>query len=188
MVMKEIERKFLINFDKLPKDLLAYKVITQAYLHDTCPMTRVRLVTYLQEPYESTAFITFKGPGLLERDEIEFEMPLDKADEAIRLWGKGCITKTRYLYYADVKWEIDIFQDHLHGLIIAEVELKSKDQKFIIPEWIDREVTYDPHYANVRLAQRNECPVPPAGWRCTRKPGHDGPCAAVPIETTNTDI
>lgn len=24
-----------------------------------------------------------------------------------------------------------------------------------------------------------ECPLPPAGWRCTRRAGHDGPCAAV---------
>jgi hypothetical protein len=24
------------------------------------------------------------------------------------------------------------------------------------------------------------CRVPPAGWRCTRQRGHDGPCAAVP--------
>lgn len=28
-----------------------------------------------------------------------------------------------------------------------------------------------------QLAQ--ECPRPPAGWRCTRRAGHDGPCAAV---------
>lgn len=25
------------------------------------------------------------------------------------------------------------------------------------------------------------CKVPPEGWRCTRKAGHDGPCAAFPI-------
>lgn len=25
-----------------------------------------------------------------------------------------------------------------------------------------------------------ECSIPPAGWRCTREPGHDGPCAAIP--------
>jgi CYTH domain-containing protein len=187
MVMKEIERKFLVVREKLPKELLGYQVITQAYLHDTGPMTRIRIVTYLKDPYESKAFLTFKGPGLLERDEIEFEMPLDKANEAIHLWGKGSITKTRYVYYSDVKWEIDFFQDHLQGLVIAEVELESKDQKFIIPEWISREVTDNPEYTNVRLAQKGECPVPPAGWRCTRKPGHDGPCAAVPIETTNTD-
>lgn len=24
-----------------------------------------------------------------------------------------------------------------------------------------------------------ECPLPPAGRRCTRRAGHDGPCAAV---------
>lgn len=27
---------------------------------------------------------------------------------------------------------------------------------------------------------RRECPTPP-GWRCTRKPGHSGPCAAIPL-------
>lgn len=32
-----------------------------------------------------------------------------------------------------------------------------------------------------RLARhRDPCRVPPAGWDCTRAPGHDGPCAAVP--------
>ena len=24
------------------------------------------------------------------------------------------------------------------------------------------------------------CAVPPVGWKCTRTPGHDGPCAAIP--------
>ena len=25
-----------------------------------------------------------------------------------------------------------------------------------------------------------ECEIPPVGWRCTRRKGHSGPCAAVP--------
>lgn len=25
-----------------------------------------------------------------------------------------------------------------------------------------------------------QCEIPPLGWRCTRAPGHEGPCAAVP--------
>jgi hypothetical protein len=25
------------------------------------------------------------------------------------------------------------------------------------------------------------CTIPPAGWHCTRNPGHEGPCAAIPI-------
>ena len=28
-------------------------------------------------------------------------------------------------------------------------------------------------------SESEECLVPPAGWRCTRRRGHDGPCAAV---------
>ena len=27
------------------------------------------------------------------------------------------------------------------------------------------------------------CTIPPEGWRCTRKPGHDGPCAAHSIQS-----
>jgi len=28
----------------------------------------------------------------------------------------------------------------------------------------------------------DKCNVPPEGWYCTRAPGHDGPCAALPTE------
>jgi len=24
-----------------------------------------------------------------------------------------------------------------------------------------------------------QCKIPPPNWRCTRKPGHEGPCAAI---------
>lgn len=29
------------------------------------------------------------------------------------------------------------------------------------------------------VVSRDECPLPPTGWRCTRRAGHDGPCATV---------
>ncbi|WP_242137010.1 hypothetical protein [Sphingomonas sp. TREG-RG-20F-R18-01] len=29
-------------------------------------------------------------------------------------------------------------------------------------------------------AQQGECQIPPTGWYCTRKAGHEGPCAAIP--------
>lgn len=28
------------------------------------------------------------------------------------------------------------------------------------------------------------CRVPPVGWTCTRTPGHEGPCATVPVDET----
>ena len=30
------------------------------------------------------------------------------------------------------------------------------------------------------------CPRPPAGWHCTRAVGHEGPCAAYPVEAGAT--
>ncbi|RIV79535.1 hypothetical protein [Pelagerythrobacter aerophilus] len=29
-------------------------------------------------------------------------------------------------------------------------------------------------------SEAEECAIPPEGWRCTRAPGHEGPCAAIP--------
>lgn len=34
--------------------------------------------------------------------------------------------------------------------------------------------------------QSPECSLPPPGWKCTRKAGHDGPCAAVPTRPCGT--
>lgn len=31
------------------------------------------------------------------------------------------------------------------------------------------------------------CTLPPAGWYCTREPGHEGPCAAWPIAPENEE-
>jgi len=30
-----------------------------------------------------------------------------------------------------------------------------------------------------------QCTMPPIGWACTREPGHEGPCAAVPVVLTS---
>jgi len=35
------------------------------------------------------------------------------------------------------------------------------------------------YYAARHDAEKEECEVPPPGWRCTREQGHEGPCAAV---------
>lgn len=36
-------------------------------------------------------------------------------------------------------------------------------------------------YTGWLAASADECPLPPASWRCTRRAGHDGPCAAVEV-------
>lgn len=39
----------------------------------------------------------------------------------------------------------------------------------------------------VESSTPNGCTVPPAGWLCTREPGHEGPCAARPREANGPD-
>ena len=39
----------------------------------------------------------------------------------------------------------------------------------------------DLHQVTTRIFGAPSCARPPAGWYCTRAPGHDGPCAALPV-------
>lgn len=64
------------------------------------------------------------------------------------------ISKYRYRIPIDnVVWEIDEFLGANLGLIIAELELQTSDQPFSLPEWVDKEVSYDPRYYNNNLVK-----------------------------------
>ena len=68
---------------------------------------------------------------------------------------KPLIEKTRYIYNTDnVKWEIDEFHGANNGLLLAEIELLSEDQKFVLPDFVVKEVTGLKKYYNSML-QRN---------------------------------
>jgi adenylate cyclase len=55
--------------------------------------------------------------------------------------------------YQDKIWEIDEFQADNRGLIVAEVELSSVDEKIDKPSWLGKEVSNDARYYNVCLVQ-----------------------------------
>jgi CYTH domain-containing protein len=68
------------------------------------------------------------------------------------LCEKPLIEKSRYkIDFGGFVWEVDEFYGDNQGLIVAEVELESEDQKFEIPGWIGEEVTGDPKYFNSNL-------------------------------------
>lgn len=143
----EIERKFTIR--TLP-DLQKYSFhkIKQAYLN-TDPVIRIRKE---DEHY----YMTYKGKGLLAREEYNlplnqtaFEHLLDKADGII-------IAKTRYLIpYETYTIELDIFEDELAPLIIAEVEFETEEEAhaFLPPEWFLDDVTMNADYHNSNLSR-----------------------------------
>jgi CYTH domain-containing protein len=145
---REIERRFLVNggWPKRSKGMFCI----QAYLP-----TKGRHVVRMRIMGKTAAIaIKAKGKGI-SRTEFEYPIPIKDAFTIIEtLCAKPCIEKTRYkIRHKGVLWEIDVFEGENKGLIIAEVELESEDQKFDLPDWVGKEITHDPRYLNVNLAK-----------------------------------
>ncbi|MCX6162154.1 MAG: CYTH domain-containing protein [Ignavibacteriae bacterium] len=145
----EIERKFLVHKDKWSKaEKQEGKIIRQGYIL-TDPRKNIRI-----RVSGDNAFLTIKGlMSGIKRLEYEYEIPLPDANDLLDEFSESEITKIRYdIFYDNRKWEVDEFLDDNLGLIIAELELSSEDEKFDIPDWIDKEVTGEVKYYNSNLS------------------------------------
>jgi adenylate cyclase len=155
---KEVERKFLVNKDKLPpiEELDNCNRILQFYLSFE-PEVRV-----VNRNYEK-AEITIKSNDLEARDEFSYLIPVEEADRLLSLKRGLVIEKTR-LYFRIQKgmlqgyvWEVDIYRGANKGLVVAEIEcnlpslMGCLDRE--LPEFIVREVTMDRRFKNSSLAQ-----------------------------------
>jgi CYTH domain-containing protein len=145
----EIERKFLVKSDEW-RTLATGTIYRQGYLSTKKGCTvRVRLVG-------ERGYLTIKGLTQgFSRAEYEYPIP---ALDAIQMLDNLCeaplIEKTRYkIEYAGLTWEVDEFAAENQGLIIAEVELTDENQIIELPDWIGKDVSDDPKYYNVNLAQ-----------------------------------
>jgi adenylate cyclase len=146
----EIEHKFLVRKD------LWYAVqkpegveIRQAYLlNDPGKVIRIRTAG-------NSGFLTIKGPAKdAVRLEYEYPVPSLEALEILSHFTEKSIEKVRYkLEFLGKTWEIDEFFGDNDGLILAEIELKSKDEPFEKPSWVGEEVTDDPRYYNSYLTE-----------------------------------
>jgi adenylate cyclase len=143
----EIERKFLVLGDEW-KSLGQGTSIRQGYL-STQPdrVVRVRIE-------DAMATLTIKGRSVgATRGEWEYPIPLQDADELLTtLCERPLIEKTRTRIKHDgMVWEVDEFFGENLGLIVAELELQSEDQRFAKPDWVGEEVTHDARYFNANL-------------------------------------
>ncbi len=145
--MVEIERKFLIK-KNLWKPAGKGVEIKQGYLSvDPGRIVRVRIAG-------ENAYMTIKGkPTGFTRPEFEYEIPKTEAEILLKMCLDFPVEKTRYKEKKDeVTWEIDVFSGENSGLIMAEVELTSEEQKVDLPEWVGEEVSYDYRYYNSWLS------------------------------------
>jgi len=145
----EIERKFLPA--ELPEGLkkCEHEEILQGYLV-TSENASVR-VRSKGDKY----FLTFKSGKGRKRQELEPELLRDQFDE---LWpgteGKR-VAKTRHYFPAPRTVEVNVYHGKLEGLTLFEVEFSSDEdsEKFVPPSWFGREVTDDPRFLDMNLAE-----------------------------------
>jgi adenylate cyclase len=145
----EIERKFLVTDQSWRNGVKAMHT-SQGYLAtgEECTV-RVRV-------QEDRAYLTIKGKTEgVSRLEYEYPIPISDANELLeRLCHQPVIEKMRYeVMHAGRKWEVDEFLKENQGLIVAEIELDSDDQRIDLPPWAGREVSDDPRYRNSNLAR-----------------------------------
>jgi len=143
----EIERKFLV--DTIPSHQISRsKKVKQGYMvNDESQVVRVRSM-------DDDHFLTIKSNTRgLSRLEFEYQIPRrDALDMFKHLCGPSIIEKTRhYIEFQGHTWEVDEFHGRNQGLVVAEIELKSEDEKFEIPGWVIDEVSHDPRYYNMNL-------------------------------------
>lgn len=149
----EIERKFLVDIDKIPYDLslLEKKEIEQGYiLHN--PAVRIRSVS------NSKYYMTFKSntDNSLVRNEVELEISKEAYFKLMSREDVGKVSKNRYITFENNnKFELDIFKGKLKGLACLEVEFNSLEEakNFDAPHWVKKEVTGDIRYTNSELSK-----------------------------------
>lgn len=153
----EIERKFLVDKRKVHElNFASEVVIKQGYLSSN-PTVRVRIKG-------THGFLTIKSSTRgISRQEFEYEIPAQDAEELLKLCGRNVLKKIRRtLEHSGHVWEVDFFMGKLAGLVMAEVELNSADEQIILPAWITREVSGDSRYFNSNLVNINWAQRP---WR-----------------------
>jgi adenylate cyclase len=149
--MLEIERKFLVSSQDFRQAAFKKLSFKQAYLNSNPDRSvRVRIAG-------EQAYLTVKGKSDeagLSRYEWEKEIPVSEAEELLKLCESGSIEKERYFVKnGELTFEVDEFFGENQGLILAEIELESKEQQFEKPTWLGEEVTGDKRYYNSQLSK-----------------------------------
>jgi len=147
----EIERKFLVKNESFKNESFKKIYIKQGYLNtDKDRTVRVRIAN-------DQGFITIKGASSktgLSRFEWEKEISTIEAASLLLLSETRIIEKNRYLVQnEDFTFEVDEFLGDNKGLLLAEIELNSENDKFKRTTWLGKEVTGNVKYYNSYLSK-----------------------------------
>ncbi|WP_019571737.1 CYTH domain-containing protein [Thioalkalivibrio sp. ALMg3] len=146
---REIERKFLLASDAWRDRVVRAQRMRQGYL---CGNDRASIRVRVDE---GGANLNIKSATLgVERDEYQYEIPVDEAHRLLDTLAGPQVEKTRHWVNVEGwEYEVDVFEGANAGLIVAELELPSSDAEFPRPDWLGEEVSHDPRYYNTELAR-----------------------------------
>lgn len=145
----EIERKYLIK--KLPDHLSSFpcRNIEQGYLN-TAPVIRIRRDN---DKYE----LTYKSQGMMSREEYNLPLNQESYEHLKSKIDGRLIKKKRYMIPLSeiLTIELDIFEEDLAPLILAEVEFPDEKMalSFTPPDWFGEDVTFSGEYHNSNLSK-----------------------------------
>ena len=147
----EVERKFLLAAPPPGLEAHPSKRLAQGYLAIDPAGAEVRI----RRKNGETLMTIKTGIGLIRGEE---EFPIDH-ERFERLWPLTAgrrVVKTRYFVPLEhgLTAEVDVYDGDLDGLVTAEIEFPDAESAlaFSAPEWLGRDVTGDPRYANRALA------------------------------------
>lgn len=146
----EIERKYLVSVEDLPKNLASYpcRRIEQGYLC-TEPVVRIR-------KDNDAYFLTYKSRGMMVREEYNLPLNMEAYKHLKAKTDGRIIEKKRYMLPTEsgLTIELDIFEKELAPLILAEVEFpdEAAANAFCPPAWFGEDVTFSTQYHNSTLS------------------------------------
>jgi len=146
---KEIERKFLVASSAWRPAVESSVSIVQFYLAISSERS-IRL--RISDGRKAKLTLKF-GSDLAARDEYEYPVPLAEARDMMQFALGTVIRKVRHhVRHRGYLYEVDVFNDTLEGLVVAELETPDRVAPDMLPAWLGREVTGEVRYSNASLA------------------------------------
>lgn len=143
--MEEIERRFLCRLDE-GFEAEATQAVEQGYLAGGELQIRIRRL-------DDVFVLGAKHGGGLQRVEQEVEVPPEAGRALMTRAGDWKLAKLRH---RAGRWEVDVYQGKLEGLVIAECELEAPNEALPRPPaglGLAEEITERPDLTAQRLAR-----------------------------------
>ena len=146
----EIERRFLLKNNDWEELINRKSNIIQGYLSTYSESWIVRIRS------EDNIFkLTLKKHITKSKNfEFEYEIPKKEGEMIISEIKNPIIKERFYLRFKEKEWIIDRFKGKNFPLEIAEIELKTSDERINLPSFLSTEITGLKKFSNFELSNK----------------------------------